>query len=89
MASMIGVRELKNEASRIVREVREGKAEYVITLRGQPVALLRPFEEEDAQRIRLVRKEKALAQALRLAGEVGKAWTSPKSAVELIEEQRR
>ncbi len=86
---MIGVRELRNEASRIVREVREGKAEYVITLRGQPVALLRPFDEEDAQRIRLVCREKALAQALRLAREVGKAWTSPKSAVELIEEQRR
>lgn len=46
----IGVRQLKNEASEIIRAVREEKAEYIITLRGQPVAVLRPIVEraEDA-----------------------------------------
>ena len=33
----IGVRELKTHASEIVRNVREQRARYVVTYRGQPV----------------------------------------------------
>lgn len=40
----IGIRQLKNEASEILRAVREEGVEYVITYRGQPVAVLRPLE---------------------------------------------
>lgn len=40
----IGIRQLKNETSEILRAVREDRAEYVITYRGQPVAVLRPVE---------------------------------------------
>lgn len=40
----IGIRQLKNETSEILRAVREDGAEYVITYRGQPVAVLRPLE---------------------------------------------
>jgi prevent-host-death family protein len=40
----IGIRQLKNETSEILRAVREDKAEYVITYRGEPVAVLRPVE---------------------------------------------
>ena len=49
----IGIRQLKNETSEILRAVREDKAEYVITYRGQPVAVLRPVETpaEDADTI--------------------------------------
>jgi prevent-host-death family protein len=49
----IGIRQLKNEASEIIRAVREEKVEYTITLRGQPVAVLRPIAEraEDADTI--------------------------------------
>jgi len=56
----IGIRQLKNDASEIIRTVREEKVEYIITLRGQPVAILRPIEPvvEDSDAI------------LRLAGEV-------------------
>ena len=35
MAKEIGVRELKNQASQLVRAVREEMAEYVITVRGE------------------------------------------------------
>ena len=38
MPVTIGVRELKNHASRVIRAVREEMAEYVVTLRGEPVA---------------------------------------------------
>src|SRR5690606_2052114 len=49
MAKKIGVRELKNNASKIVRAVREEGAEYVVTLHGEPVAVLRPLAEEQEQ----------------------------------------
>ena len=40
----VGVRELKNDASEVIRAVREDHAEYVVTYRGRPVAVLRPVE---------------------------------------------
>lgn len=41
----VGVRELKNQATEILREVREKQAEYIVTYRGRPVAMLVPFVE--------------------------------------------
>jgi len=89
MPATIGVRELKNQASRIVRAVREEMAEYVITVQGEPVAVLRPFTDEDAHKLRQTVVDEALAEMRTLARQVAQAWTSPKSGVELIEEQRR
>lgn len=43
MIQEVGVRELKNQASEIVRSVRELHTEYVITYHGQPVARLTPI----------------------------------------------
>lgn len=43
MIQEVGVRELKNQASEIVRSVRELHKEYVITYHGQPVARLTPI----------------------------------------------
>ncbi len=40
----IGIRELKSQASEIMRAVREERAEYIVTLRGKPVAMIVPFE---------------------------------------------
>ena len=42
----VGLRELRDRASKILREVREQKSEYVITHRGRPVALLIPIDQE-------------------------------------------
>jgi prevent-host-death family protein len=42
----IGVRELKSHASEIVRMIREERAEYVVTLRGEPVAVLLPIDKQ-------------------------------------------
>lgn len=39
----IGIRELKRQASEIVRAIREEGAAYVVTLRGKPVAMLVPY----------------------------------------------
>ena len=38
----IGIRELKSQASEIMRAVREERAEYIVTLRGKPVAMIVP-----------------------------------------------
>ena len=89
MPTTIGVRELKNHTSRVIRAVREEMSEYVVTLRGEPVAVLRPLTKEEAQRLRQVESDTALAEMKALAQEVASAWTSEKSGVELIAEQRR
>ena len=45
----VGVRELKNRTSEILRAVREEGAEYVITYQGRPMAVLLPVDEEDLE----------------------------------------
>lgn len=89
MPSTIGVRELKNETSRVLREVREEMAEYIVTLRGEPVAILRPLNEDEARRLRQLETKKSLTEMKSLAEEVAAAWKSSKSGVELVSEQRR
>lgn len=89
MSKTVGIRELKNRTSRIVAEVREDAAEYVVTLRGEPVAVLRPFTEEEARRQRQAEAEDTLDAMRDLSQEIADAWSSPRTAVELIEEQRR
>jgi prevent-host-death family protein len=64
----IGIRELKEQATAVVRHVREEGAEYVITLRGEPVAIILPIEqgaEPDAipTQDRAALRERALALA--------------------------
>jgi prevent-host-death family protein len=42
----VGLRELRDRASKILREVREERSEYIITHHGRPVALLIPVDQE-------------------------------------------
>lgn len=42
----VGIRELKNQLSRYIDQVREGK-EVIVTEHGRPVARLAPLEETD------------------------------------------
>lgn len=88
MSKKAGIRELKNQTSRIVNEVREEMAEYVITSQGNPVAVLRPFGEDDAVSMRRRQAKQAMADMKSLAEEIGRAWKSPKSALELLDEDR-
>ena len=89
MPETVGVRELKNRTSRVIRAVCEEMVEYVVTLRGEPVAVLRPLTAEEVQRLRQTEIDQALADMKVLAQEVGAAWKSDKGGVELIAEQRR
>lgn len=48
--AVIGVKELKSQASSILRFLREKKVKgYVITSRGKPVAKLTPIDEEELE----------------------------------------
>lgn len=90
----IGVRELKNQATEIVREVREQQAEYVITYRGKPVALILPFTEDWQQsnhgRARPASQdlEALWAEWDELAEEIDAHWTAELGAVELLSKDR-
>lgn len=78
----VGVRELKNHASEIIREVREEHTEYVVTYHGEPVARLVPIvEEQDAEQIRQELDE--------LSEEIGARWNADESAVEILSAIRR
>lgn len=89
MVEKIGIRELKNRASQVLRSVREDMAEYVVTLRGEPVALLRPLTRSESDRIRQERIETEIAKLKSLSKKIAAGWKAEKSAVELVEEQRR
>ncbi|MBK8906067.1 MAG: type II toxin-antitoxin system Phd/YefM family antitoxin [Anaerolineaceae bacterium] len=89
MAKKIGVRELKNNASKIVRAVREEGAEYVVTLHGEPVAVLRPLTEEPAQQELDAEIAAEIAEMKQLAKEIAAGWKSEKSGLEILEEDRQ
>jgi prevent-host-death family protein len=80
----VGIRELKQHASELIRLVREEGSEIQVTYRGEVVALLipvaRPAPQEEAQ---------AWAEIDHLAAEIGARWLAGVSAVEAVAETRR
>ena len=93
--SRVGVRELRNQATEIIRAVREDRAEYVITYHGRPVAVLMPLEEgwlegETREAVRAASSAlQARAEMEALREEIARSWKSEQTAVEQISEQRR
>ena len=87
----VGVRELKAQASEIVRQVRENRARYIITYRGEPVGLLMPLDEASPSALPSGEEpaETAWETLTRLGEEIGQGWQSPLSSTELLSEMRR
>jgi prevent-host-death family protein len=91
----VGIRELKDRATEIIRHVREEGAEYVVTYRGRPVAVVLPLDEDWLEaETRRAAEAASPGQDLRaeleaLRREIGESWKSDKTAVELVQEQRR
>ena len=88
MLQTIGVCELKNQTSSIMRQVREKDTAYVITRYGLPVALLRPIDSQD---IKALPEQDAAAawQSLQKAGLLlAKSKRRKKSALEILEKIR-
>lgn len=80
----VGVRELKQHASELIRMVREEGSKIQVTYRGEVVALLipvtHPAPQEEAQ---------AWAEIDHLAAEIGAHWPAGVSAAEVVAESRR
>ncbi len=91
----VGVKELKDQATEILRNVREEQAHYIVTYHGRPVAVLLPIDEawlqtEQDRAARSARPSpELLAELEALRAEIEASWRSDKTAVELIAEGRR
>lgn len=81
----VGIRELKQQASELIRKVREEGTEVQITYHGKVVALLVPVADTDETE----QEAKAWADIDLLAAEIGARWPKGLSAAQAISEDRR
>jgi len=88
MPQTIGVRELKNHTSNIVRQVREEAAAYVITHHGLPVALLRPIDKKDMKTLQKQEAAVAWESLLETGRLLAESRQGEKSALETLENMR-
>ncbi len=79
----VGVRELKQQASELIRQVREDGQEIQVTYRGEVVALVVPVKGPPPS----VMKE-AWERLDVLAAEIGARWPGDVSGVEAVVEGR-
>ena len=80
----VGIRELKQRTSELVRLVREEGSEIKITYRGKVVALLIPVNRQTS-----LEEDQSWVELDHLAAEIGALWPEGVSAVEAISESRR
>ncbi len=81
----IGIRELREKASEVLRRVREKGDVYEVTYRGRVVARLVPASQPGSG----VALPEIWAEWDKLAREVSARWPKGVSAVEAVREQRR
>lgn len=88
MRRKIGIRELKNELTAVIRRVGEERVEYTVTVHGRPVAVLRPLSAADATEHAADEIQGEFAAMAELARKIGDDWAAPQSAVEALEQMR-
>ena len=81
----VGIRELKQQASELIRMVRETGSQVQVTHRGRIVALVIPVTPVLEKK----KKERAWARLDELAAEVGVRWPEDVSASKAVSESRR
>ena len=91
--SLIGVRELRQKTSEVIRRVREESAEYVITYQGRPVAILLPLDAGQAEKEMVQASKRAVLDNWEryelLAEELRRAGPADLSTQDLIDAIRR
>jgi len=80
----VGVRELKQQASELIRQVREDGNEIQVTYHGKVVARLVPVRPPEREV-----EDQAWADLDGLAMQIGASWPEGVSAVEATAEGRR
>ena len=78
----VGIREFKQQASALVRLVRETGKDVQVTYHGEVVALLIPVKRAKSS-------DQAWAKLDNLAAEIGARWPKGGSAVDAVSEARR
>jgi len=90
---LIGVRELREHTTEVLRHVREEKAEYVVTYQGRPVALLLPVNMETMEAAMIEAGKQSVVGGweayARLAEQARKVWLTEQSSQDLLDEIRR
>lgn len=81
----VGIRELKEQASDVLRRVREDGEVIDITYYGKVVAQIVPVRKPPKQE----ELEKLWANIEELAAEVSEAWIGDMTALEAVKEGRR
>ena len=86
----VGLRELKAKASQIIREVKEQRARYVVTLHGRPVALIVPIEEPQAMNFYqpVGQDETAWQELLQLGEKISTGWDPEHTSLDILQEMR-
>ncbi|MBC8508252.1 MAG: type II toxin-antitoxin system Phd/YefM family antitoxin [Anaerolineales bacterium] len=79
----VGVRELKQQASELIRQVRENGQEIQVTYRGEVVALVVPVKSPPQSDI-----TEAWDRLDVLAAEIGARWPEGVTSVEAVTEGR-
>lgn len=91
--SLIGVRDLREQTSEVIRQVREEGAEYVVTYQGRPVAIILPLDSERAEREMVEASRNAIVDHWeryeRLVAEIRQSWPADLSTQDLIDAIRR
>lgn len=90
---LIGVRELRERTAEVLRQVREEKAEYIITHQGHPMALLLPLNAKAAEAALLEAGKQATGDKwetyIRITEQIRQGWPADKHAQEVLDEVRR
>ncbi len=90
---LIGVRELRQRTAKVLRRVREEKAEYVITYQGRPIALLLPVDTEAVEATMVEVSKQSVTGGwdayARVAEQVRQAWPAEQETQQVLDEIRR
>lgn len=91
--AIIGVRELRQQTSEVLRKVKEERAEYIITHQGIPVALLLPLDEAAVEQAIVQVGKRGASQAwqtyAQIAARARDAWPVNTETQALLDEIRR
>jgi prevent-host-death family protein len=86
----VGVRELKAHAARILRQVRESRASYLVTHRGRPIGVILPVDDEDtAAPVSGAETTAAWTTFLQAGRRLERRFAPGRSGVRLLSESRR
>jgi prevent-host-death family protein len=83
----IDLSHLKTHAPAVVQDVATNRTQYVITHKGEPVAVIAPYAPAPPDETKT--EKQYWEEFSRLSAEIGAACQDPRSAAELVRELRR